>query len=319
MARILLTGASSFTGLWIAEAMAAAGHEVVAPLTREADAYSGLRGERVARLAGSAERVFVAPLDSDRFRDLARAGRFDVLAHHAADIPGYRSPDYDAVAGAARNLAGAEAAVRAASAGGCRALISTATVFEPGEGGEGPHAPAVSPYGISKGLTGQALAGFAAQASLAFGRFVIANPFGVLEEGRMAWSLFQAWFRGEPGRVLTPAYVRDNQPVPDLAAAYARLAERLLSAGEPVRLDARPSGLVGTQGDFARRLAAEAAPRLGLACDLVLNDQVDFPEPRVRVNAEPCLPTGWTGEAFFDAYCAYYARLAAEGRLNGPA
>jgi hypothetical protein len=39
----------------------------------------------------------------------------------------------------------------------------------------------------------------------------------------------------------------------------------------------------------------------------------------VRVNAEPCLPTGWTGEAFFDAYCAYYARLAAEGRLNGPA
>ena len=319
MARILLTGASSFTGLWIAEALAAAGHEVVASLTRDADAYPGLRGERVARLAGSAERVFAAPLDSDRFRDLARAGRFDVFAHHAADIPGYRSPDYDAVAGAARNLAGAEAAVRAASAGGCRALISTATVFEPGEGGEGPHAPAVSPYGISKGLTGQALAGFAAQASLAFGRFVIANPFGVLEEGRMAWSLFQAWFRGEPGRVLTPAYVRDNQPVPDLAAAYARLAERLLSAGEPVRLDSRPSGLVGTQGDFARRLAAEAAPRLGLACDLVLNDQVDFPEPRVRVNAEPCLPAGWTGEAFFDAYCAYYVRLAAEGRLNGPA
>ena len=54
MARILLTGASSFTGLWITEALAAAGHEVVAPLTRDADAYSGLRGERVARLAGSA-------------------------------------------------------------------------------------------------------------------------------------------------------------------------------------------------------------------------------------------------------------------------
>ena len=319
MARILLTGASSFTGLWIAEALAAAGYEVVAPLTRDADAYPGLRGERVARLAGSAARVFAAPLDSDRFRDLARTGRFDVFAHHAADIPGYRSPDYDVAAGVARNLEGADAAVRAAAAGGCRALISTATVFEPGEGGEGPDAPAVSPYGLSKSLTGQALAGFAADAGLAFGRFVIANPFGVLEEGRMGWSLFQAWFRGEPGRVLTPAYVRDNQPVPDLAAAYARLAERLLAAGEPVKLDARPSGLVGTQGDFARRLAAEAAPRLGLACDLVLNDQVDFPEPRVRVNVEPCLPPGWTGGAFFDAYCAYYARLAAEGRLSGSA
>ena len=319
MARILLTGASSFTGLWIAEALAAAGHEVVAPLTRETDAYPGLRGERVARLAGSAARVFATPLDSDRFRDLARTGRFDVFAHHAADIPGYRSPDYDVAAGVARNLAGAEGAVRAAAAGGCRALISTATVFEPGEGGEGPDAPAVSPYGVSKGLTGQALAAYAAEAGLSFGRFVIANPFGVLEEGRMAWSLFQAWFRGEPGRVLTPAYVRDNQPVPDLAAAYARLAQTLLAAAGPVRTHARPSGLVGTQGDFARRLAAEAGPRLGLACDLVLNDQVDFPEPRVRVNDEPCLPPGWTGEAFFDAYCAYYARLAAEGRLAGPA
>ncbi|MCA3722997.1 MAG: NAD(P)-dependent oxidoreductase [Phenylobacterium sp.] len=319
MARILLTGASSFTGLWIAEALAAACHEVVAPLTRQADGYPGLRGERVARLSASAARVFEAPLDSDRFRDLARTGGFDLFAHHGADIPGYRSPDYDVAAGVARNLAGAGPAVRAAADGGCRVLISTATVFEPGEGGEGPDAPAVSPYGLSKGLTGQALAGFAEEAGLSFGRFVIANPFGVLEEGRMGWSLFQAWFRGEPGRVLTPAYVRDNQPAPHLADAYVRLAGRLLESDRPVKLDARPSGLVGTQGDFAKRLAAEAGPRLGLACDLVLNNQVDFPEPRVRVNDEPCLPSGWRGEAFFDAYTDYYARLAAEGRFNGPA
>ncbi len=319
MARILLTGASSFTGLWIAEALAAAGHEVVAPLTRQADGYPGLRGERVARLSASAARVFEAPLDSDRFRDLARTGGFDLFAHHGADIPGYRSPDYDVAAGVARNLAGAGPAVRAAADGGCRVLISTATVFEPGEGGEGPDAPAVSPYGLSKGLTGQALAGFAEEAGLSFGRFVIANPFGVLEEGRMGWSLFQAWFRGEPGRVLTPAYVRDNQPVPHLADAYVRLAGRLLESDRPVKLDAHPSGLVGTQGDFAKRLAAEAGPRLGLTCDLVLNNQVDFPEPRVRVNDEPCLPSGWRGEAFFDAYTDYYARLAAEGRFNGPA
>ncbi|MCA6223888.1 MAG: NAD(P)-dependent oxidoreductase, partial [Phenylobacterium sp.] len=143
MARILLTGASSFTGLWIAEALAAAGHEVVAPLTRQADGYPGLRGERVARLSASAARVFEAPLDSDQFRDLARTGGFDLFAHHGADIPSYRSPDYDVAAGVARNLAGAGPAVRAAADGGCRVLISTATVFEPGEGGEGPDAPAV--------------------------------------------------------------------------------------------------------------------------------------------------------------------------------
>ena len=125
MARILLTGASSFTGLWIAEALAGAGHEVVAPLRRGAEDYPGLRGERVVQLAASADRVFGTPLDSDAFRDLAQTGRFDLFAHHAADIPGYRSPDYDVAAGVARNLAGAEAAVEAVAAGGCRALVST--------------------------------------------------------------------------------------------------------------------------------------------------------------------------------------------------
>ena len=47
--RILLTGGSSFTGLWFARSLAARGHTV---LRRSgASDYSGLRGERVAELA----------------------------------------------------------------------------------------------------------------------------------------------------------------------------------------------------------------------------------------------------------------------------
>ena len=47
--RILLTGGSSFTGLWFARSLAAKGHTVVAPL--KGSDYSGLRGERVSRTA----------------------------------------------------------------------------------------------------------------------------------------------------------------------------------------------------------------------------------------------------------------------------
>ena len=59
--KVLLTGASSFTGLWFARSLAAAGHSVVAPLRGETSDYSGLRGERVAALKRVAEVVEGCP------------------------------------------------------------------------------------------------------------------------------------------------------------------------------------------------------------------------------------------------------------------
>ena len=64
MAKILLTGGSSFSGLWIAQALADAGHQVTAAVTRPKAAYQGLRAERVARLEASTQVVFEAPIAS---------------------------------------------------------------------------------------------------------------------------------------------------------------------------------------------------------------------------------------------------------------
>ena len=318
MARVLLTGGSSFTGLWIAEALAARGHAVVAPLKRGLSDYSGLRGERVARLAGAAELVFEAPFGSGPFLDLIEGQRFDLLAHHAADIPNYRSADYDVVAGAARNVEGAREVFRALARRGAGAVVATGTAFESGEGGEGPGALAVSPYGLSKSLTNQTFRHFARWEGLGFGKFVIAGPFGVLEEGRFAWSMFQAWFAGRAGEIRAPRYVRDNLPVPLLGRAYADLVEAMLAGpgGDQV---ARPQGFVGTQDDFGRRLAAEMAPRLGLACATEAWAQPELAEPEVRINSEPCLTEDWDERGFWDDYAAYYQRIARDGTLSAPA
>lgn len=318
MARVLLTGASSFSGLWIAEALAAAGHEVIAPLKRPVVDYAGLRLERVARLAGSAQVVEDTPFASPRFLDLARDG-VDVLAHHAADIPNYRAADYDVAEGAARNLAGAEAVLSALAEGGGRALIATGTTFEAGEGGGGPGDVALSPYGLSKTLTNEALRNFARWRGLRFGKFVIAAPFGPLEEGRFAWSLFQAWFEGRAGQVRTPRYVRDNIPAPLLGRAYADLVAQLLAADAPAEASGRPAGYVGSQADFAERLAAEMRPRLGLACAVENLSQPELAEPEVRVNSRPYVTDDWDAAPFFDAYADYYRRIAAAGLLSAPA
>lgn len=317
MAKILLTGGSSFSGLWIAQALAAAGHQVTAAATRPRGDYHGLRAERVAQLETCAQVVFAAPIASPAFLSLAQRGH-DLLAHHAADIPNYRSASYDPVDGFVRNIAGVEPVLDAFAAVGGRAVVATGTAFEAGEGGPEGGGLAVSPYGLSKSLTNETVRHMARWRGLRFGKFVVAGPFGPLEEGRMVWSLMQRWFEGRPGVVRTPRYVRDNIPVPLLAQAYVRLVETLLDPAADAEAVARPSGFVGTQEAFARRLAAEMAPRLALACEVDVLAQPDLAEPLVRVNDQPWLP-GWEEVGFWDDYAAYYQRVAASGQLGAPA
>ncbi|MBA4010735.1 MAG: NAD(P)-dependent oxidoreductase [Phenylobacterium sp.] len=317
MAKILLTGGSSFSGLWIAQALAAAGHQVSAAVTRPRADYQGLRAERVARLETFAQVVYEAPIASPAFLSLVQGGH-DLLAHHAADIPNYRSASYDPVDGFVRNIAGVEAVLDAFADAGGRAVVATGTAFEAGEGGPEGGDLAVSPYGLSKSLTNETVRHMARWRGLRFGKFVVAGPFGPLEEGRMVWSLMQRWFEGEAGVVRTPRYVRDNIPVPLLAHAYVRLAETLLDPAADTEAVARPSGFVGTQEAFARRLAAAMAPRLALACEIDVLPQPDLAEPLVRVNDQPWLP-GWEEAGFWDDYAAYYQRVAASGLLSAPA
>lgn len=317
MVAILLTGASSFTGLWIAEGLHSAGYEVVAPLRRAQTDYTGIRGERVRRLARSAQIMFETPFASPAFIDAIKKGGFAILAHHAADIDDYRSPQYDAIEGLARNTRGAKEALEAFAGTGGVGIISTSTYFEAGEAGDGPTGLAVTPYGLSKGLTNETLRHFSRWSGLRFGRFVISGPFGPLEEGRMAWSLFQSWYADKPGVVRTPAYVRDNIPVDLLGLAYADLTTELLSgATEAVR---RPAGFVGTQAEFAERIAAAMRPRLGLPCLVDALPQTRFEEPLVRVNTDDWLLAGWDEQSFWDDYAAYYRRIAAAGALAAPA
>ena len=310
MKTVLLTGASSFTGLWLAEALAQDGWRVVAPLRRAEADYSGLRAERVDRLTLSAERVFDAPVESAAFRRLIDEVRPTLFAHHAADIPGYRSPDYDVQAGVARNLAGIPEAITAFAAAGGQAVLATGTYFESGEGGG---ADAASPYGLSKALTNAAQRDLAHAAGLAFGKFVIPAPFGPWEEGRLVWSLFQAWTEGRAAEIRTPDYVRDHVPVPYLAMAYAEAAGRMLAGGNDLVF--RPSGFVERVGDFARRVARHAQSETGLACEIVEHPQTAFPEPLRRANSEPCVE-GDGGEAFWEMYLDYYGEVRARGLLH---
>ncbi len=299
--RILLTGGSSFTGCWFARELASAGHAVTATL--RSPVYDGIRGERVRELMRHCQTVENVSFGDDRFVELVRTGGWDLLCVHGAQVDGYRSPDFDIASALAANTRRAADVVPHVPR-----LLVTASVFEPGAGrSDEERLPAFSPYGLSKAFTSEVFRYHCERHGVGFGRFVVPNPFGPMEEARFTSSLVRAWRAGETPTVRTPAYVRDNIHVSLLARAYARFAERLPAA--PSALELGPSGYRESQGAFAQRFAREIGGRLGVAAPLELADQEDWSEPRMRVNADVVDggELGWDETGAWDDLAGWYA------------
>jgi UDP-glucose 4-epimerase len=307
--KILLTGASSFTGYWFAHALAGAGHHVVAPLKGTRAAYvDGTRAERVRRLNAVAEVVEETRFGDDGFLALAGSGGFDLLCHHAAHVGDYRSPDFDVVAALAENTLNLRSILAGMAARGLKGVVLTGSVFEQNEGAGNAPLVAFSPYGLSKGLTAALFEHRCREAGVPLGKFVIPNPFGALEEPRFCTYLVRTWMKGEVATVNTPAYIRDNIHVGLLADAYVRFAEA--TAGGPSFARLNPSGYVESQGAFAERTAGALRPRLGLECGVRLARQTDFPEPIMRVNTDPAwaYAPGWDEAAAWDQIAEHVGR-----------
>jgi UDP-glucose 4-epimerase len=301
--KVLQTGASSFTGLWFARALHAAGHHGVAALRQSREDYrDGVRATRVTELGLVAERAFGLTFGDEKFLDLCRSGSWDLLCHHAAQVGDYRSTSFD-VAGAldanTRNFPGVLRAMPA-----MRGVVLTGTVFEANEGGGTGPLRAFSPYGMSKGLTAELVRFWCETTGIALGKFVIPNPFGPFEEPRFCGYLMRQWRAGQVAEVRTPAYVRDNIHVDLLAGAYAAFVDAV--ATKPGFMRANPSGYVETQGAFAERFAREIRRRTSMDCGVSLSRQTEFPEPLVRINTDRVEVSGWSETAAWDGVSAYY-------------
>jgi nucleoside-diphosphate-sugar epimerase len=308
--KILLTGGSSFTGCWFIRELAATGHDVTAVFRRRAEEYPDeVRRRRVALAAEACRPVHGCSFGDESFLALIGEGGWDLLGHHGADVTNYKSPDFDAVAALANNTHNLTAVLQGLAAAGCRRVLLSGSVFEGGEGAGSQGLPDFSPYGLSKALTAQMFRFYCARAGIGLGKFVIPNPFGPYEEPRYTSYLMKNWLAGGTPACSNPSYVRDNIHVSLLAKAYTRFAEEVPAQGF-TRIN--PSGYAESQGAFTLRLAQEMRPRLGLPCAVELQKQVDFSEPRVRINTD--LPDvdalGWDESAAWDDMARYYQRLS---------
>jgi UDP-glucose 4-epimerase len=306
--KVLFTGGSSFTGSRFIQELAAAGHEVTAIFRSEADQYADpIRRRRVLMAAEACRPVYRCGFGDERFISLIAEGRWDLLCHHAADVTNYKSADFDAIVALGNNCYNLSSVLDALKGVGCSRLLLSGSVFEGGEGAGSQGLPDFSPYGLSKALTSQVFRYYCARAGVGLGKFVIPNPFGPYEEPRFTAYLIKNWLGGVTPNCSSPAYVRDNIHVSLLAKAYASFATEVPADGFA---RTNPSGYAESQGSFTLRLAHEMQSRLGVSCPVELKKQVDFPEPRVRINTDPpdVDTLGWDEPAAWDEMAQYYQR-----------
>lgn len=305
--RILFTGASSFTGLGFVKALAAAGHEVICPVTGGLDRYTGVRRQRVEQLKPISRLVPHAPFGSPAFLALAGEGRWDMLCHHAAEVTNYKSPQFDPFQALLKNTLNLPAVLAALQERGLKAVVLTGTIFENDEGSGDEPLRAFSPYGLSKGLTFQVFRYTCGQARLPLAKFVIPNPFGPFEEERFTSHLMRTWREGKTATVKTPDYVRDHIPSDLLAQVYVKFAAHAAATREPL-VKINPSGYLESVGAFAGRVARETQTRLSWSCQLELARQEEFHEPMTRVNLQPAaaLVPDWNEKASWDGFVSYY-------------
>jgi nucleoside-diphosphate-sugar epimerase len=283
--KILFTGGSSFTGSWFIRELAAAGHDVTAIFRKPLDQYPDpVRRHRISMAIEVCRPVHGCGFGDDTFLALIRNEKFDLLGHHGADVTNYKSPDFDAVAALRNNTHRLPEVLAALGDSGCQRLLLSGSVFEGGEGAGSQGLPDFSPYGLSKALTARAFRYYCGRVGTGLGKFVIPNPFGPYEEPRFTAYVIKSWLSGGRPACSSPAYVRDNIHVSLLAKVYARYVSEVPTSGFS---QINPSGYAESQGAFTLRLASEMQPRLGLPCLVDLPRQVDFPEPRVRINTDP--------------------------------
>lgn len=305
MARVVVTGVSSYTGACIAQALAGRGHEVVGTCRRAAGSYEGLAERRLSVATRAGVRL-VFGLEAGAFPAWVSREEVDVWIHHHHPMENFRSATYDIGAAEAQVLTPVPDLVQALEARSTRLVVYSSTYFEAGEGGQGSDAQ-VTPYAALKARVLEAIEAACRRASLPLSRVVIPAPTGALENADRLTPQLLVAAQGQTAFLLrSPDSIMDLIPGEALAESYATLVDEGLDGAE-VRT-CRPSGLVTSAGAWAGEVDLRIARPLGWQLQLNVPAPADrSPAVRFQNPSAERMPVDW--DAFFSRYVSEWRSL----------
>lgn len=300
MFHVGISGASSFTGYWIAKILSEKGCQVSSLFSRARNEYQGLRAERVQNAAG--EPFFKIDATRGDIRRWIKEFRPQIWIHHYHWMQNFRSADYDLVRAREIALDPLPGIVSQLVESGCQGIIYSGTYCEPGEGG---NQNSRLPYAHSKKEVWERLAELCRDQGMPLSKVVIPNPVGPLEDSeRLTPALLAAAVHRTDFSVRTPDAKMDFIPIREIGEIYAKLSRDLVRGHSAI---VRPSGWVGSVEEWCRKVLLEVAYR-----------RLSWPEITLRANpvvAAECLRNPSDGTVSVD-WKRFWDELAEDLRLR---
>jgi nucleoside-diphosphate-sugar epimerase len=281
--KIAITGASSFTGLWLVRHFFEQGFDVHALFSKsDLGAYSGLTLKRVQMTDGFCTPHFGILAENGGMEAWILEYKPDFWIHHHHHMVEFRSPNYDVAEASKVGLSPLEGIVRALKDVGSKGIVLSGSFFEPGEGGTPADGSASTPYAKSKLEVWNSLRLHCEQVGLPLSKVVIPNPVGPLEnEDRMTPTLIACAHAKKYFSIRARMALSDYLPVFELAKVYEDL---VLELGRGKSRVARPSGKIMDVLTWAKLVNIELiVKRLNLA-PVLLEDVTDhFVKPGAKL------------------------------------
>ena len=231
--QIAISGVSSFTALWIANALADYRETALSPflvqglMTKQLSQYQGLKARRLRRLDA---RVTVHDNIQSQDGTMARwirTHRPAIWIHHHHHMQNYRLPSYDLVEARAIGINPLGEIIEALKTSGCRGVIYSGSHFEPEERGQGK---SPTSYAESKTEAWNCLKSHCIGQNLPLTKIVIPNPVGPFENAdRMIPRLLSCAETGVSFNLNNGNSVSEFISVKDLADLYVSTALAMLS------------------------------------------------------------------------------------------
>ena len=304
---ILITGVSSFTGLYFIRALHQRGHTIFGVHQSPIEQYTGIYKTRIELAKFHVQKMFQASFGDERFCDAIRNIDIDIYCHHGAYTKDYNSPNFPVEKAVSRNTYNVNTVCELLRRSGCQHLVSTSSIFA----GNGPICSEVTPfsgYGIAKWRTDEIVKKASKVQGIGWSRYIIPNPFGPFDNHKLPYEMALQWAKNKPLVLKTPHYIRDNVPVQLLAEHYAEWVEGLTE--KTAKTTAMPSGYVSTMQDFSERVANEIRLRTNWPCRIV-TDQHSSIQPTVLHNTDNILGrSSFNEKIMWDELSAWFLEIA---------
>lgn len=225
---VVVTGASSFVGMHLVEALASAGYRVIAAHSRTRDRYDGIRADRLVRIADCATLHELDLREPSAIAALVDLAGPKLWVQHAGHAENYGSLDYDLVAGTAVNLVPLNSIYSRLAGSGCGVIV-TGSSMEYAVSGDANREDETcwpdTPYGLSKLSETLAARQLALRYAVPTRVARLYIPFGRFDNPAKLLSLVSAALAaGKPVDLSPCEQRRDFTAVADICRGYLALA-----------------------------------------------------------------------------------------------